>query len=94
MSKSTESFYKRLKKQLEISNKWPSQYKFKFIIKSEKSDENKLVEIFKDLDPKIDVKKSSTNKFKSFTIVIESYSPDQIIEIYKLASEINGIISL
>ena len=52
MSKSTESFYKRLKKQLEISNKWPTQYKFKFIIKSEKNDEKKLIEIFKDLNPK------------------------------------------
>ena len=94
MSKSTESFYKRLKKQLEISNKWPTQYKFKFIIKSEKGDEKKLIEIFKDLNPKIDVKKSSTNIFKSFSILIESYSPDQIIEIYQLASEIDGIISL
>ena len=46
MSKSTESFYKRLKKQLEISNKWPTQYKFKFIIKSEKGDEKKLIKKF------------------------------------------------
>ena len=94
MSKNSESFYSRLKEQLENSTQWPSKYKFKFILKSNSKNQKKLIQIFKNLKPKISTKHSSTNKFTSFTILVELNSSDDVIEIYKLASEIDGIISL
>ena len=94
MSKNSESFYSRLKEQLENSTQWPSKYKFKFILKSNSKDQKKLIQIFKNLKSKISTKHSATNKFTSFTILAELNSSDDVIEIYKLASEIDGIISL
>ena len=94
MSKSNESFYLRLKEQLDNSTQWPSNYKFKFILKSNSKDQKKLIEIFKNLKTKIYTNHSSTKKFISFTILVELNSSDHVIQIYKLASEIDGIISL
>ena len=41
-----KNFYERLEKQLSESSKWPSLYRFKFIVKSETKNINKLKSIF------------------------------------------------
>ena len=94
MKNSTNSFYTRLEEQLNESSKWPSIYKFKFILKSNSKDINKLKNFFNDLNPKIESKLSSSNNFTSITVTAKMKSSKLIIEKYKLASEIEGIISL
>ena len=94
MKNSTSSFYTRLEEQLNESSKWPSIYKFKFILKSNSKDINKLKNFFNDLNPKIESKLSSSNNFTSITVTAKMKSAKLIIEKYKLASEIEGIISL
>jgi uncharacterized protein len=88
-------FYKRLKKQLSESSSWPSLYRFKFIIKSDIKNIEQIKSIFNDVK-NIDIssRNSSTNKFTSFSITAVMKSPSFIIEKYKLASKIKGIISL
>ena len=78
-------FYERLEKQLSDYSSWPSLYRFKFIIKSEIND-------IKNVD--ISSRVSSNKKFTSFSITAIMKSPSVIIKKYKLASKINGIISL
>ena len=94
MKNSTNSFYTRLEEQLNESSNWPTIYKFKFILKSNSKNINKLKNFFNDLNPKIESKLSSSNNFTSITVTAKMKSASLIIEKYKLASEIEGIISL
>ncbi len=94
MLNDSEGFYIRLEKQLLESSSWPSIYKYKFILKSDKNSIDHLKSIFIDIDANISTKYSSSNKFTSITITANMKSPSFVIEKYKLASKIDGIISL
>ena len=94
MLKDNKEFYKRLEKQLSLSSDWPSIYKFKFILKSDSINIDTLKNIFNDIDSKISSNLSSSKKFISITIIANMKSPLEVIKKYKLASEIEGIISL
>ena len=90
-----KSFYERLEKQLSESSKWPSLYRFKFIVKSETKKIEQLKSVFADIkNVEISSRTSSNNKFTSFSITTIMNSPTHIIKKYKLASKITGIISL
>ena len=90
-----KSFYERLEKQLSESSKWPSLYRFKFIVKSETKKIEQLKSVFADIkNVEISSRTSSNNKFISFSITTIMNSPTHIIKKYKLASKITGIISL
>ena len=94
MLNQTNDFYKRLEKQLSDSSVWPSLYKFKFILKSDSGEITKLKNIFDDIDTNISSNLSSSKNFTSITVTAKMQSPNDIIKKYKLASEIEGIISL
>ena len=95
MNNDNNDFYERLEKQLSDSSSWPSLYRFKFIIKSEINDIDQLKSIFNDIkNVDISSRVSSNKKFISFSITAIMKSPSVIIKKYKLASKINGIISL
>jgi len=70
---------------------WPARYTFKFIVPSGK--EQKVKELFKK-EIEISEKSSSGGKYISTTIYTTMDSADDIITVYKQASEISGIISL
>ena len=90
-----KNFYERLEKQLSESSKWPSLYRFKFIVKSETKNFELLKSVFADIENvKISSRTSSNNKFTSYSITAKMKSPNIIIKKYKLASKIDGIISL
>ncbi len=91
----SEDFYIRLEEQLLNSSEWPTKYQFKFILKSNDSDISELESIFDDIkDVKISFRKSSNNKFTSVSLIAIMKSPSFVIDKYKLASKIKGIISL
>ena len=94
MSNQTNDFYKRLEKQLSDSSVWPSLYKFKFILKSDPLEITNLKNMFNDIDANISSNLSSSKNFTSITVTAKMRSANDIIKKYKLASEINGIISL
>ena len=58
MLKDSEGFYIRLEKQLLESSSWPSIYKYKFILKSDKNSIDHLKSIFIDIDANISTKYS------------------------------------
>ena len=94
MSNQTNDFYKRLEKQLSDSSVWPSLYKFKFILKSDPLEITNLKNMFDDIDANISSNLSSSKNFTSITVTAKMQSANDIIKKYKLASEIEGIISL
>ena len=94
MLNQTDDFYKRLEKQLSDSSVWPSLYKFKFILKSDSGEITNLKNMFDDIDAKISSNLSSSKNFTSITVTAKMQSANDIIKKYKLASEIEGIISL
>lgn len=78
------------KEQLEGTHTFPGPYIFKFIVKHEQQKEvESLVK-----GGKISLKPSSGNKYVSVTIHANMETSDEIIEVYKKAKKIKGIISL
>ena len=81
---------KEFKERLEGAHTFPGSYTFKFIVKPEhKAEVERLVK-----KGRISTKPSSGNKYVSVTIKAEMQSSEEVIEIYKEAKKINGIISL
>ena len=89
-----DDFYERFQKQLEESQNWPGLYMFKFIVKSNSEQIVILKALFKNPSEGVSLVNSSKNKFQSLTITIEMKSPLDVIEIYKKASEFEGVIIL
>jgi putative lipoic acid-binding regulatory protein len=78
------------KNQLENHYEFPADYLFKFIVPL--GQEDKLKSLFP--PGKISVKKSKTGKYLSISCKLNMESSSQIIDIYKEAYMIKGIISL
>jgi putative lipoic acid-binding regulatory protein len=67
---------------------------FKFIVKSNSNQIDKLKDLFNNPSEGVSLVNSSKNKFQSLTITIEMKSPLEVIAIYKKASEFEGVIIL
>jgi hypothetical protein len=78
------------KEKLESFGTFPMPYLFKFIVPFGKGSE--IAAIF----PKEEVvlKPSSGGKYISITIHMQVDSADQVIELYEMAAQIDGVISL
>lgn len=85
-----QSNFEEFRQQLLDHYTFPALYLFKFIVPAEKSDD------FKNLFLNIlfDTKPSKTGKYISFSKKHKVKSSDEVIEIYKKAYTIDGIISL
>ena len=95
MDTSEEQFYEKLKKTLEETSEWPSDYIFKFIIPSDQEAIEKLKHIFDDENAQINTRSSSKGKFTSVSIRLVVENPDLIVEKYKqVGHQIEGVISL
>ena len=89
-----DDFYERFQQKLEESQNWPGLYMFKFIVKSNSYQIDKLKDLFNNPSEGVSLVNSSKNKFQSLTITIEMKSPLEVIAIYKKASEFKGVIIL
>ena len=78
------------KEKLENNHDFPGLYIFKFIVKPEHQKEvESLVS-----NAEIKLKPSSGNKYVSVTINARMQTSQEVVEIYKEANKIKGIISL
>lgn len=87
-------FYERLKTELNISNQWPSEYLFKFIVPSKTENIDKIENAFDGMGAVIKTTKSKTGKFTSISIDIVVENAEIIITKYQEVGNIEGIISL
>ncbi len=89
-----EEFYTRFKEKLEKSQAWPGLYLFKFIMKTEHNHLETLQSYFKEKEAQWKSKSSSKKKFVSISIRVKMDSPEEVIALYKKASQLEGIIAL
>mgnify|MGYP001407089557 CR=1 FL=1 len=90
-----EEFYEKLKSQLYDTANWPTEYLYKFIIKSDASKMAKLEAIFNNMGAVINTTESKNGKYTSISINILMRNPDAVIEKYKeVAEKVEGVISL
>lgn len=94
MSKKEDDFYKKLKISLEESTRFPSDYMFKFIIPNNSKQEVQIKAIFDFQGATLKINASKTGKYLSVTILSKMKSADEVIEKYKEAAKVEGIISL
>lgn len=79
------------KVKLDNSNSWPSLYMFKFIVPA---GHEKEVEYLFLPNHNVTHKNSKNGKYVSLTAEIMAGSSDDVIEIYKAATKIEGLIAL
>ena len=89
-----KEFYKKLKTQLEDTTTFPSKYLYKFIVPTTGSQVQEVEGLFNNRGAVINTKKSRTGKYISISIQITVKNSDEVIEYYKKAEVIEGIISL
>jgi putative lipoic acid-binding regulatory protein len=94
MDKKTEEFYERLKVELDLSNTWPAEYLFKFIVPTDKEKILKVEAAFDCMGAVIKTTKSKTGKFTSISIDVQMKDSQEIIDKYIEVSTVEGIISL
>ncbi len=88
-----EHNYDNLRAKLNAGNQWPQIYMFKFIVPSDNQKIALVESLFSD-DAEIKLLPSSGGKYTSVTARVVMLDAEQIIETYKKAAEIEGIISL
>lgn len=88
-----ENFYTNLKEKLENQFSWPQLYLFKFIIPADNK-KLALVEALFGAEAQVTTRQSKSNKFISISAKEVMISADAVIEVYKKAEKIEGIISL
>lgn len=93
MADKTE-FYKKLKADLNQDTKFPAKYLFKFIVPSDESKIKQVEDLFNFEGAVINKNVSKTGKFTSISIQVVMKSADQVIEKYRAAEKVEGIISL
>ena len=88
-----EEFLKSLQAKLDETTEWPSVYMFKFIIPADNR-RIALVEALFSPETKISTKESSGGKYISITGKVVMLNALEIIEKYRKAAEIEGLIAL
>lgn len=94
-SNNEEEFYRKLKVQLEETSEWPSEYLYKFIVKSNLAKIAKIEALFDNTGAVINTIESKKGKYTSVSINVIMKNPDAVIEKYlEVATNIEGVISL
>ncbi|APU69854.1 MAG: DUF493 family protein [Bacteroidota bacterium] len=90
-----EEFYAKLKKQLQDTAMWPSEYLYKFIVPTQEDKIQQIEDIFDNLGAVIETKQSKNGKYTSVSINVRMKNPDAVIAKYKeVAEKVEGVISL
>ncbi|GAA3618145.1 DUF493 domain-containing protein [Flavivirga jejuensis] len=94
-SSNSEEFYEKLKGQLYETASWPTEYLYKFIIKTDVKKITELEAIFNNMGAVINKNESKNRKYTSISINLLMKNPDNVIEKYKeVAEKVEGVISL
>ena len=82
--------YANLKQKLDEQFAWPMLYMFKFIVPE--ANKAKVISLFKKHD--VSSRNSKNGNYVSLTIRMFMMSSEDVIDVYKKASTIDGIIAL
>jgi hypothetical protein len=92
--KETAEFYERLKVELDMSNTWPAEYLFKFIVPTVDENVKTVEEAFDCMGAVIKTTRSKTGKFTSVSVDVTMKDSQEIIDKYQELASIKGIVSL
>ena len=83
-----------LKEKLEKGFDWPRVYLFKFIVPSDNQKIAQVEDLFNSKEAQISMRSSKKGNFVSVSAKEMMISPDKVIQRYKEAAKIEGIMSL
>ena len=90
-----EEFYNNLKEKLKDTSVWPSEYLYKFIIKSDPVKINTIECIFDNMGAVIKTIPSKNGNYTSISINVVMNNPMLLSEKYKeVGIQVEGVISL
>jgi putative lipoic acid-binding regulatory protein len=90
-----EEFYEKLKTQLYETATWPSEYLYKFIVKSDLQKISEIEALFNNIGAVINTIESKNGNYTSISIHVLMKDPDAVITKYKeVAENVEGVISL
>ena len=89
-----QEFYDKLEAQLNDTTTFPADYMFKFIVPSDENQEQDVRDLFDKVGAVIKTRTSKTGKYVSISVVMNMKDAKEIIEYYKKAGKIKGIVSL
>lgn len=90
----SEKFYASLKAKLEENHNFPEDYLYKFIFPNENLKLTELYQIFDKIKYTISTRESKNGKYISASIQAFVMDADQVIDLYKKVSEIEGVVML
>ena len=83
----------KLKELLSHVHKWPAQYNFKFIYKSDPQTLQQLKSLFP-ADTEFKLKHSNKKNYERLNVIYFAKSAEEVINLNQNASEIKGVIAL
>jgi len=90
-----EAFYNNLIEKLKDTSVWPSEYLYKFIIKSDPVKINTIECIFDNMGAVIKTIPSKNGNYTSVSINVVMNNPDDVIKKYKeVGNQVKEVISL
>lgn len=90
-----EEFYNKLKVQLSENTNWPSEYLYKFIVKTDPGKIAQLEGLFNNSGAVINTTQSKNGKYTSVSINLVMKDPDAVVAKYiEVADNVEGVISL
>ena len=94
-NQTSEEFYEKLKGRLYETASWPSEYLYKFILKSDIEKIAKIEAFFNNMGAVIHTTESKNGKYTSVSINVLMRNPELVIEKYKdVINNVEGVISL
>ncbi|MDT0559414.1 DUF493 family protein [Ichthyenterobacterium sp. W332] len=91
----SEEFYNKLRAQLYETATWPTEYLYKFIVKSDTKNIKGVESLFNNLGAVINTTESKNGNYTSISINVMMKDPDAVISKYKeVAENVKGVISL
>jgi len=91
---SNEDPWAGLREKLLKTTKWPAIYMFKFIVKSDNQSVAQVNSLFNADEAQIQSRSSKNGKYVSITAKEVMISADAIIDKYKEAAKIDGVMAL
>ncbi len=89
-----EAKYESLRKKLEENTQWPAVYMFKFIVKSDKKQIAQVEDLFNTKEAQVTMRESKKGTFVSISAKEMMLNPEEVINRYRQAEGIEGLISL
>ncbi|KAB2814381.1 DUF493 family protein [Phaeocystidibacter luteus] len=94
MSADREAKYEKLRQQLSDLEKWPSVYMFKFIVPADNQKVAQVEALFNTKESQVSMRTSKNGNFVAITAKEMMMSPESVIERYRDAEGIEGLMSL